>query len=100
MTKTEKHQTIRSLSEELRTKELFHFLASYDARLLSRLSGAPGRGSILLYLINTYMVIVTINPDGWEIFLPASKQNSVVDTLKAAEEFLGARPGDLAGESA
>jgi hypothetical protein len=97
MTKAQKQEA------ELRAKPLFDFLDSYDARLISRLAaenGSAKHSSILLYIVNTYLVIVTVNTDGWDMFLPASKKNDVADTFTRAEEFLGPRPGDghLQGE--
>jgi hypothetical protein len=97
MTKAQKQAAIE------RAKPLFNFLDSYDARLLSEFTAdkpSYRTNMVRLYILNCYLVVVTIGESGWEIYLPASKENSATDTLKGAETFLGARPGDghLQGE--
>ena len=78
-----------------RFEALQTFLDSYDSRMMSRWQCAdwPNR-ELRLYTINAYLIVVMIDADGWEIFLPAFKGNSIPETLEAVAAFLGHKPGD------
>ncbi len=81
-----------------RTKPLFEFLDSYDARLVNTYTcktPTVATKEIRLYLINNYPILVVIGQEGsWDVMVPANKGNEIDATLKAVEEFLGPRPGD------
>jgi len=79
-----------------RAKPLFDFLDSYGAKLINSVDWkqSVANGAVLYsYLVN-WFIVASIGPHGWDLFLPASKENSTDDTLKRAEEFLGPRSGD------
>jgi hypothetical protein len=81
-------------------KPLFDFLDSYDARLLAVYQQKQGSSvsepprELRTYLVNARIVIASVTPDGWDLYIPASDQNDTKTTLEAAERFLGARPGE------
>lgn len=50
---------------------------------------AGGKSEMSAYAINGYVILVHRYRNGWEIYLPATKSNSVVTTLEAAAEFCG-----------
>jgi hypothetical protein len=47
--------------------------------------------TITAYQINLTIVMVLryANGDGWELFVPSSKSNKIVDTIDGAASFLG-----------
>lgn len=81
-------------SPDRKAQPLLEFLNSYYARLLSQWTAEQPSDTTIVrsYLVNAHIILVTLSESGWELFLPAYKENNVTETLLAAEAFWGLAP--------